>query len=101
MAGPFSEPKDIPDSVAQASAAAAQVMTGLADSRGTLTVDKEYPAERDVVADEPRVGVFVCHCGSNIAGVIDVESGRRVRRASCPASSTPTDTTCTRARPTA
>ena len=46
VAGPFGEPKDIPDSVAQASAAAAQVMTGLADSRGTLTVDKEYPAEK-------------------------------------------------------
>jgi heterodisulfide reductase subunit A-like polyferredoxin len=74
VVGPFSEPKDIPDSVAQASAAAAQVMTGLADSRGTLTVDKEYPAERDVIGEEPRVGVFVCHCGSNIAGVIDVEN---------------------------
>ena len=74
VAGPFSEPKDIPDSVAQASAAAAQVMTGLADSRGTLTVDKEYPTERDVSDEEPRVGVFVCHCGSNIAGVIDVEN---------------------------
>ena len=73
VAGPFSEPKDIPDSVAQASAAAAQVMTGLADSRGTLTVDKQYPAEKDVVGEEPRVGVFVCHCGSNIAGVIDVK----------------------------
>ena len=74
VVGPFGEPKDIPDSVAQASAAAAQVMTGLADSRGTLTVDKEYPAEKDVVGVEPRVGVFVCHCGSNIAGVIGVES---------------------------
>ncbi len=74
VAGPFGEPKDIPDSVAQASAAAAQVMTGLADSRHTLTVDKEYPAEKNVVGVEPRVGVFVCHCGSNIAGVIEVES---------------------------
>ena len=73
VVGPFGEPKDIPDSVAQASAAAAKVMTGLADSRGTLTVDKEYPTEHDVVGVEPRVGVFVCHCGSNIAGVIDVE----------------------------
>jgi heterodisulfide reductase subunit A len=27
-----------------------------------------------VVGEEPRVGVFVCHCGSNIAGVIGVES---------------------------
>src|SRR5665648_599660 len=74
VVGPFGEPKDIPDSVAQASAAAAQVMTGLADSRGTLTVDKEFPTERDVTGEEPRVGVFVCHCGSNIAGVIDVEN---------------------------
>ena len=73
VAGPFSEPKDIPDSVAQASAAAAQVMAGLADSRGTLTVYKHYPPEKDVVGEEPRVGVFVCHCGSNIASVIDVK----------------------------
>ncbi len=49
-------------------------MTGLADSRGTLTVDKEYPEERDVTDEEPRVGVFVCHCGGNIADVINVES---------------------------
>ncbi len=74
VAGPFGEPKDIPDSVAQASAAAAQVMTGLADSRDTLTVEREYPAERAVSEEEPRIGVFVCHCGSNIAGVIGVES---------------------------
>jgi len=74
VVGPFGEPKDIPDSVAQASAAAAQVMTGLADSRDTLTVDQEFPIERDVSGEEPRVGVFVCHCGNNIAGVIDVEN---------------------------
>jgi len=24
--------------------------------------------------DDPRIGVFVCHCGHNIAGVIDVEA---------------------------
>jgi heterodisulfide reductase subunit A-like polyferredoxin len=73
VAGPFSEPKDIPDSVAQASAAAARVMSDLASARGTQTVGKRYPAERRVEGEEPRVGVFVCHCGSNIAGVIDVE----------------------------
>ncbi len=74
VVGPFGEPKDIPDSVAQASAAAARVMTDLADSRGTLTEEQVYPAERDTTAEEPRVGVFVCHCGSNIAGVVGVES---------------------------
>ena len=99
VVGPFGEPKDIPDSVAQASAAAAKVMTGLADSRGSLTVDKEYPAERDVSKEEPRVGVFVCHCGSNIAGVIDVESVAEYARR-CPASNSP-PTPCTRAPATA
>jgi heterodisulfide reductase subunit A-like polyferredoxin len=74
VVGPFSEPKDIPDSVAQGSAAAARVMADLADSRGTLTVEPAYPPERDVSQEEPRVGVFVCHCGSNIAGVIDVKN---------------------------
>ena len=24
------------------------------------------------MSDEPRVGVFVCHCGSNIGGCVDV-----------------------------
>ena len=24
--------------------------------------------------EEPRIGVFVCHCGLNIAGVVDVEA---------------------------
>ncbi len=74
VVGPFSEPKDIPDSVAQASAAAAQVMTALADSRGTLITEERYPEERAVAGEPPRVGVFVCHCGTNIAGVVDVES---------------------------
>ncbi|MBM3147883.1 MAG: CoB--CoM heterodisulfide reductase iron-sulfur subunit A family protein, partial [Actinobacteria bacterium] len=72
VVGPFGEPKDIPESVAQASATASRVMTQLADSRGTLTVDKEYPAEREIAGEAPRVGVFVCSCGSNIAGVVDV-----------------------------
>ncbi len=74
VAGPFGEPKDIPDSVAQASAAAAKVMTSLADARGTLTIEPAHPTERDVSEEEPRVGVFVCHCGTNIAGVVDVEN---------------------------
>jgi heterodisulfide reductase subunit A-like polyferredoxin len=72
VAGPFGEPKDIPETVMQASAAAATALTLLRDSRGTLVTAKQYPAERDVKQEEPRVGVFVCHCGTNIAGVVDV-----------------------------
>ncbi len=71
--GPFAEPMDIPDTVAGASAAASHAMSLLMSSRGTLVSEKQYPPERDVAGQEPRIGVFVCHCGTNIAGVIDVE----------------------------
>jgi heterodisulfide reductase subunit A len=71
LAGAFESPKDIPESVMQASGAAAQAMELLADVRGTQVEDKEYPPEKDISKEEPRIGVFVCHCGSNIGGVID------------------------------
>jgi heterodisulfide reductase subunit A-like polyferredoxin len=70
--GPFVGPKDIPETVVEASAAASQAENLLAGVRGTLTKATEYPPERDVSREEPRVGVFVCHCGSNIGGFLDV-----------------------------
>ncbi len=73
-AGPFREPKDIPESVIDASGAAGRAAALLAASRGTLARHAEFPPERDVSDEEPRVGVFVCHCGSNIAGYVDVET---------------------------
>ena len=67
-------PKDIPDSVQQGSAAAARATALLADSRGSLiTAPPDYP-QRDVSGEQPRIGVFVCHCGVNIAGVVDVQA---------------------------
>jgi heterodisulfide reductase subunit A2 len=72
VGGAFQEPKDIPDTVMQASAAAAKAMTLLAPARGTRVRVKTYPPERDISDEPPRVGVFVCHCGSNIASVVDV-----------------------------
>ncbi len=72
VAGPFAEPKDIPETVMQASAAASQVMCNLSEARGTLISPTVYPPEKPVAGQEPRVGVFVCHCGTNIAGVVDV-----------------------------
>jgi heterodisulfide reductase subunit A-like polyferredoxin len=72
VAGPFREPKDIPETVVEASGAAAVAGELLAPARGTLTRKIEYPSERDVSGEEPRIGVFVCHCGSNIAGFLDV-----------------------------
>jgi heterodisulfide reductase subunit A len=72
VCGAFSSPKDIPDSVAQASGAAAKAAKQIAPVRGTQVKPVEYPAEKDVSAEEPRVGVFVCHCGVNIGGYVDV-----------------------------
>ncbi|MHC4369958.1 MAG: FAD-dependent oxidoreductase [Planctomycetota bacterium] len=74
LAGAFESPKDIPESVVQASAAAARAMELLADVRGTEVKDKKYPDEKDVADQDARIGVFVCHCGSNIGGVIDCKS---------------------------
>jgi len=72
VCGAFSAPKDIPESVAQASGAAAKAMSIIASERGTQITVKEYPPERDVSQEEPRIGVFVCHCGINIGGVVNV-----------------------------
>ena len=72
VAGAFQEPKDIPESVAQATGAAALAMESLAAVRGNLIQRQEYPWERDVTDEKPRVGVFICHCGHNIASVVDV-----------------------------
>ncbi|MGA2256191.1 MAG: FAD-dependent oxidoreductase, partial [Thermoguttaceae bacterium] len=79
VGGAFQEPKDIPDTVMQASASAARAMALLAKSRGSRVRTKAYPPERDVSDEPARIGVFVCHCGSNIAAVVDVE--RVVQRA--------------------
>jgi heterodisulfide reductase subunit A len=70
--GFFNGPKDIPQTVMEGSAAAAAASQLLAEARDTLVREKVFPPERDVSAEPPRVGVFVCHCGLNIGKVADV-----------------------------
>ena len=72
VAGAFDAPMDIPESVMSASSAACLASKEIAEARGTLVTEKEYPPEKDIAEEEPRVGVFVCRCGSNIARVVDV-----------------------------
>ena len=72
VCGAFSSPKNIQESVAQASGTAAKVAGLIASERGKLTSVKEYPPERDVSGEDPRIGVFVCHCGINIGGIVNV-----------------------------
>lgn len=76
-AGAFQGPKDVPESVTQASGVAALASELLAEARGTRTVTLTYPEEdKALLEEEPRIGVFVCHCGVNIAGVVDVKAVR-------------------------
>ena len=72
VSGVFSGPKDVPETVAQASAVAAEASSLLAASRGTLVTEKEYVPEKNVNYQGPRIGAFICHCGINIGGVVDV-----------------------------
>lgn len=71
--GSFQGPKDIPQSVAEASSAAAGAALNLTEVKNTLTHEKTFPAEVDVAGEEPRIGVFICSCGINIAGTVDVQ----------------------------
>jgi heterodisulfide reductase subunit A len=72
VCGAFSGPKDIPETVMQASGAAAAAECILPEARNKLVKVKEYPPEIDVSGQEPRIGVFICHCGINIGGFLDV-----------------------------
>ena len=74
ISGSFHGPVDIPESVVTASGAGSQCGELLNYRRGDLSLEKEYPQEKDVSGEEPRVGVFVCHCGTNISGVVNVPS---------------------------
>jgi heterodisulfide reductase subunit A len=73
-------PVDIPQSVMEASAAASASASLLSKSRNTLIRHKEYPPETNIEPEKMRIGVFVCHCGINIAGVVDVPAVRDYAR---------------------
>ncbi|OQX06647.1 MAG: pyridine nucleotide-disulfide oxidoreductase [Desulfobulbaceae bacterium A2] len=80
VAGAFQGPKDIPDSVTQAGGVAALCAGLLSSARGSELTLASFPEERDISGEEPRVGVFVCHCGINIGGVVNVRAVRDYAR---------------------
>ncbi|MFX0120492.1 MAG: FAD-dependent oxidoreductase [Promethearchaeota archaeon] len=72
VCGVAAGPKDIPDTVAQASGAAAKASILLKNVRGTQIEEIKLPQEIKVdPSDDPRIGILICHCGHNIASVID------------------------------
>ena len=70
--GVFHAPMDIPDTVTMASGAASLASQLLREERGTMVEEKVYPEERDVTGEPPRLGIFVCDCGTNIAKTVNV-----------------------------
>ncbi len=76
VAGAFTGPKDIASAVIEAGAAAAEAAALLAGTRGSLSAKVEKRPARDIHKEEPRIGVLVCHCGTNISSVVDVEAVR-------------------------
>jgi heterodisulfide reductase subunit A len=72
VAGSFQTPMAIPETVTEASGAAATAEGLLAEARGSQAAKYEPPAEADIRGEPPRVGAFICHCGVNIGGVVDV-----------------------------
>ena len=74
VCGLFESPKDIPETMVQASAAACMASSNLPPSGKIAHSKEDFSPERDVIGEAPRVGVFVCDCGYNIGGVIDVDA---------------------------
>jgi len=72
VCGAFQGPKDIPQAVVDSSAAASAAGEILSSARNTETQTPEVVPETNVTNERPRIGVFVCRCGINIAGVVDV-----------------------------
>jgi len=80
VCGAFSSPKEIVETIIDASGAAAEVMRLLNDRLHTHPYTRENPflameslqPERDVSGEEPRVGIFACTCGETISEVVDI-----------------------------
>jgi heterodisulfide reductase subunit A len=73
VAGAFATPKEIAETVMDASGAAARCMALLHGKSGTEITAPEYPPEKDVSGQEPRIGVFACYCHPTIDEVVDVD----------------------------
>ncbi|MDY0362967.1 MAG: FAD-dependent oxidoreductase [Desulforegulaceae bacterium] len=72
VCGAFQAPKDIPQTVIEAGSAALCAGADISEVRGTLAKEVEEPVIKDITGQRPKIGVFVCHCGINIGGVVNV-----------------------------
>ena len=72
--GLFESPKDIPETIVQASAAACLAAQETRPAMRTEEDTAKDLPERDVSNEDPKVGLFICDCGLNIGGVVDTQS---------------------------
>lgn len=72
VCGVFESPKDIPETMVQASAAASMAGADLPVPMDQTVEEELFPIERDVAGEEPKIGVFICDCGFEIGGIVDV-----------------------------
>lgn len=82
VCGAFQSPKEIAETIIDAAGAAGDVMRLMRADLGLAESSRRYPfisgngfgEERDVSAEAPRVGVFVCDCHPSIDSVVDTAS---------------------------
>ncbi|MBM3709723.1 MAG: 4Fe-4S dicluster domain-containing protein [Actinobacteria bacterium] len=79
VAGTFSGPKDIPETVMEASGSVSGASSLLVELP-IKEIKEELPQEINIEGQPPRTGVFICRCGINIAATVDV--GEAVKYAS-------------------
>ena len=72
VCGGSASPRDISETVVEGSAAACISALPLADMRWRDITVPSLPDERDIAGQGPRIGVFICNCGVNIGGIVDV-----------------------------
>jgi heterodisulfide reductase subunit A2 len=80
VCGAFSSPKEISETIIDASGAAGEVMRLLNERLHTYPYSRQYPflsendipPERDVSGEPARIGVFACSCGGTIGELLDM-----------------------------
>ncbi len=76
VCGGSAAPRDISETVVEGSAAACQAASPLSGERWKNITVPSLPDERDITGQDPRIGVFICNCGVNIGGIVDVPAVR-------------------------
>ncbi|MFC1847317.1 FAD-dependent oxidoreductase [Chloroflexota bacterium] len=73
VCGSATAPADISETVIQSSAAACEASILLSSARNQLVSKKTKSAEPAAIDEDAKIAIFVCHCGQEIASVVDTE----------------------------